>query len=376
MDDSAFDRICTWIDLNVPALGVWAEDKAIPCDFHKRRKEMMEKYAFRTDDPEFVPEINAKPVEFVKPAEAPKAPEQSPTVAGWPFNADEAAKRQAESGQEVTRVVDLGEGVKMEFVLVPAGEYVMGGDENVDEWPKAAVKIEKPFWMAKTEISNRQYAAFDPAHRSGYQDQQHKDHTTPGYSAEGPDDPVVRVSWAEAKAFSEWLAGKVGGGCSLPTEAQWEWACRAGSDRQFSYGGYDADFSGFANLADLSIKLLAVDGINPQPVANPTKFQDFVPKDDRFDDGNRISCPTGSYQPNAWGLKDMHGNVAEWTLSTYKPYPYQADGRDDGKSEGRKVVRGGSWRDRPKRATAAYRLAYEPWQAVYNVGFRVIIPVQ
>jgi formylglycine-generating enzyme required for sulfatase activity len=73
----------------------------------------------------------------------------------------------------------------------------------------------------------------------------------------------------------------------------------------------------------------------------------------------------------------MHGNVAEWTLSTYRPYPFvAADGRDDATAPGKKVVRGGSWFDRPKRARASYRLAYDPWQPVYNVGFRVVIPAQ
>ncbi len=75
-------------------------------------------------------------------------------------------------------------------------------------------------------------------------------------------------------------------------------------------------------------------------------------------------------QPNAWGLMHMHGNAAEWTRSLYRPYPYRADdGRNDPNAEGKRVVRGGSFSDRPKRCTASYR----SWQGVYNVGFRVII---
>ncbi|HNR29426.1 MAG TPA: SUMF1/EgtB/PvdO family nonheme iron enzyme, partial [Candidatus Hydrogenedentes bacterium] len=74
-----------------------------------------------------------------------------------------------------------------------------------------------------------------------------------------------------------------------------------------------------------------------------------------------------------WGLHDMHGNVWEWTRSLYRGYPYEeGGGRNARSAEGRRVVRGGSWYDRPKRATAAYRLAYAPWQRVFNVGFRVI----
>jgi formylglycine-generating enzyme required for sulfatase activity len=72
----------------------------------------------------------------------------------------------------------------------------------------------------------------------------------------------------------------------------------------------------------------------------------------------------------------MIGNVAEWTRTTYKPYPYAADGRDDGKAEGRKVARGGSFYDRPGRAGSATRADYYPWQPVHDVGFRVVCPVE
>ena len=73
----------------------------------------------------------------------------------------------------------------------------------------------------------------------------------------------------------------------------------------------------------------------------------------------------------------MHGNAAEWTRTTYRPYPYEAeDGRDAPSEDGRKVVRGGSWYDRPKRCASAFRLSYPAWQGVYNVGFRVVCEVE
>ncbi len=82
----------------------------------------------------------------------------------------------------------------------------------------------------------------------------------------------------------------------------------------------------------------------------------------------------GTYQANAWGLHDMHGNVWEWTRSALRRYPYREDdGRNDLAAEDKRVVRGGSWRDRPKRARSAYRLAYRPYQRVFNVGFRVVV---
>ncbi|MCX7045050.1 MAG: formylglycine-generating enzyme family protein, partial [Candidatus Sumerlaeota bacterium] len=214
---------------------------------------------------------------------------------------------------------------------------------------------------------------FDPLHDNRFIDQQSKDHTTPGYPINGPSFPVVRISWREAMAYCEWLSKKTGGHFTLPTEAQWEWACRAGTDTPLSYGGVDGDFSTYANLADVSIKLLAVQGVNPQPIPNPSNIQAFLPRDDRYNDGQKILCEIGKYKPNAWGLYDMHGNAGEWTLSLYRPYPYSdGDGRNAVTAEGDHVARGGSWSDRPIRARSAFRLAYPSWQRVSNVGFRVM----
>jgi formylglycine-generating enzyme required for sulfatase activity len=174
--------------------------------------------------------------------------------------------------------------------------------------------------------------------------------------------------------FCRWLSEKTGRRFSLPTEAQWEYACRAGSATAFSFGDLLADFSPFANLADAKLTEFASDPYTVDtPLTNPSKYDDWIPKDTRFNDGSVLSVAPGKYQPNAWGLYDMHGNVTEWTRSTYRPYPYSpADGRDDAAPTGRKVVRGGSWRDRPPRCTSSFRLSYEPYQRVYNVGFRVV----
>ncbi|MEI6785820.1 MAG: formylglycine-generating enzyme family protein, partial [Verrucomicrobiota bacterium] len=147
------------------------------------------------------------------------------------------------------------------------------------------------------------------------------------------------------------------------TEAQWEWACRGGTATPFSYGDRDANFSPFANLADTSLAGLTR-GDSPQ----------WQPRDARFNDGAMVTVDVGRYQANAWGLRNMHGNAAEWTLSTYRPYPYvDNDGRNDPNSPDLKVVRGGSWYDRPVHARSAARLPYRPWQGVYNVGFRVVM---
>ena len=378
LDNEAWDRLATWIDQNVPDHGTWTEHRQVPGNFRQRRLEMRTKYADRPEDPEAIPDLKQGPVAFVKPEPLPEVKQPEVACAGWPFDAAEADKKQKAAGATTKDSIDLASGVKMDLVLIPPGEFVIGAtDSYADERPRAKVRIDKPFWMGITEISNQQYNCFDPLHHSGYMDMQHKDHTTPGYPSYLPNQPVIRVSWQRALDFCRWLSAKTGKQFTLPTEAQWEWACRAGTKTPFFYGGIDTDFSPFADLADQSIRLLAVDGVNPQPVKNPNPiFQDFTPKDARFNDGEKIQANVGKYKPNPWGLHDMHGNVWEWTLSAFKPYPYNdADGRNDLKAEGLRVVRGGSWIDRPYRATSSFRLAYRPYQQVFNVGFRVVSPV-
>jgi formylglycine-generating enzyme required for sulfatase activity len=182
-----------------------------------------------------------------------------------------------------------------------------------------------------------------------------------------PKQPVVRISWKEAKAFCHWLSERIGQKVSLPTEAQWEWACRAGADTPLYYGDIDTDFSEFGNMADFTIRDLVYDVRDQNP-------PDLVPRDARYNDKKLVTANVGSYKPNAWGLYDMHGNVWEWTSSTYGPYPYSAgDGHNDISNIGRKTIRGGSWYDRPKRCRSAFRLSYPEWQKVYNVGFRIVI---
>ena len=199
-----------------------------------------------------------------------------------------------------------------------------------------------------------------------YKDQVHR-----GYYMNHMPLPVIRVSWSKAMAFCEWLSKETGKKVTLPTEAQWEWACRAGTDTPLSYGDLDSSFSAHANMADTTVTLMAVSGVNPQPMRNPNTTYDFELKDPRSDDNTLFLSEVGTFKPNAWGLFDMHGNAAEWTRSDYKPYPYEEPGKRS--TEERKVIRGGSWHDRPFRCTSSWRLGFPVWQQVYNVGFRVIV---
>jgi formylglycine-generating enzyme required for sulfatase activity len=371
LDAEAWRRIITWIDLNAPCHGTWGEvvgPEKTRKD-HKRRLDLRRLYGGSLEDPEVYPAIARGEIVPVKPEPIPERSSEIPRLADWPFSAVEARSRQASAGP-AHRVIDLGNDFKLEMALIPAGRFVMGDTNgSQDESPPAVVKIARPFWMSKFEVTNALYARFDPSHDSKYE---HKgswmfNEWDLGWPLNHPNQPVVRISWKEAMAFCRWLSDKIGQKVSLPTEAQWEWACRAGTDSPLYYGDLDTDFSEFGNMADFTMRDLAYDARDQYP-------PDLVPRDSRFNDKNLVTTNVGSYRPNPWGLHDMHGNVWEWTRSTYQPYPYRpGDGRNDVVEIGRKVARGGSWYDRPKRCRSAFRLSYRPWQKVYNVGFRVVV---
>ncbi|MEI6647348.1 MAG: SUMF1/EgtB/PvdO family nonheme iron enzyme [bacterium] len=359
------ERLYCWIDLNVPRRGSF---ELPPKQQHiaQRRSELNKAFADVAVDPEqefSKARQNVSPVAFEPP---PKPAAEMPDTLradGFPFVAT--------TGE--VKTVDLGRGVKLILRWVPSGEFIMGSRDGApDERPRAKIRIAQPFWMAETEISNAQYALFDPAHDTRYIDMHFMDRVTPGYIANHPDQPVARISWQEAVRFCKWMSQKTGLTVTLPTEAQWEWAARAGTDTQFFYGTLETDFGRFANLADQSLRWFKMGypgSGNLQTRAPYPSDNNFPLRDERFRDKYHVVDYVGQTEPNPWGLKDMIGNVSEWTLSSYCPYPY----RNDDIPSGRKVARGGSWSDRPADAGASVRYAYESWQKVYNVGFRVII---
>jgi len=365
---AAMNRLQTWHDLNIPYHASWTEVRGTKRveGISKRYRELAKQYAFIDADPEFMGAAPPEPVKPIMPDKLVLPKITVPRVSGWPFDAKTAAAKQTAAGAETTKTIELADGVKMELKLVPAGSFVMGeATGDIDERQVAAVKIAKPYWIGTVEVTNAQYAAFDAKHDSRYIDKAGKDHGDAGIPANKPNQPVIRISWAEANAFCAWLSKTAGVKASLPTEAQWEWACRAGTNSAMSFGAVDSDFSKFANFADLAAaKKQGLGGGNITP---------FV-ADKAFSDGQIVVCEVGKFQANAWGLKDMHGNVAEWTASAFKAYPYNdADGRNKLEATGAKTIRGGSWHDRAKRSTSSYRLGYQAHQKVYNVGFRVVI---
>lgn len=348
LDEEGWDRLVTWIDLNAPCHGTWSEHREIAANYHARRLDMSALFTNRPLDLEqIVPTLTG----WTAPPQRRDVPlpRPAPRVDGWPFRASELERRS----------VDLGDGLTIELVKIPAGRFVMGrGDGAEDEGPPHEASIDRPFWMATREITNAIYARFDRLHDSAYISETNKDQTRRGVPVNGPQQPVVRVSVKDADAFCRWLSQQTGLQFALPTEAQWEWACRAGTDTPFWFGGADADFGKYANLADAELAKLAR--------ANSPKW---LPRVETINDGAVVARDVGSYAPNPWGLYDMIGNVAEWTASAYGPYGGPAD-------ESLRVVRGGSWYHKPDSATAAWRWRYPAWQGVFNVGIRPVAVVE
>lgn len=183
---------------------------------------------------------------------------------------------------------------------------------------------------------------------------------------DAPEQPAVRVSWDRAMAFCAWLSEKTGMNVTLPTEEQWEAACLAGSEGPYHFAG--EDFSQWENLADKTFATVGYSGRCECPrrhfIIAGYSYCNIVPEgvsqaEKRFADGGVVTMPVGSYEPNALGLHDMHGNACEWTLDDYGP--------------GEKTVKGGSWFDRPTRAHVDIRRGYAPWHNAFNVGFRVVV---
>lgn len=364
-----WERLTTWVDFMLPYRSAFDANpykvlNGETLDQKDRRIELAIKYAnVPVDWEKEIEEYTA--VLKNQPKITPTMPQPVTTnvkqikVKGFPFTADKAKEMVA--GKQ-KKVVDLGGGHQMVFVYVPAGEYIAGGNGQLMTLAPHKVKIAKGFWIAQNEVSNAQMRALIPTHDSRYVGQFWKDHTTPGYDVNHDEYAATKISYDEANQYAEKLATKSGLKVTIPTEEQWEWAARAGSDSDFWYGNRNTDFSKYENLADVQLTKMAVSGVDPQPMShdNPLyPYLNYIPKDETVDDGKMLMGASGTYTPSPWGIYDINGNVAEWTKSDF--------------NETHKVVKGGSWYERTKKATVAIRRPFKPWQKVWNVGMRLII---
>jgi formylglycine-generating enzyme required for sulfatase activity len=224
----------------------------------------------------------------------------------------------------------------MMLVLIPAGEFLMGSpdsdkDAEPDEKPQHRVRIARPFYLGATEVTRGQYRAITGA--------------DPSYFKGSDDLPVERVSWEDAIAFCDKLnqvenERLEGARYRLPTEAEWEYACRGGSMTPYSFGDDAASLGEF--------------GWSSNPVGK--------------------THPVSQKRPNGFNLYDMNGNVWEWCQDWYdKDYYGRSPNADPLGTAGAasRVIRGGSWLDDPRSARSANRGASSPDDRDYFLGFRL-----
>ena len=212
----------------------------------------------------------------------------------------------------------------IDWATIPAGSFLMGSNlkeiNRVSDETQHRVTL-SGFKMSKYEVTFEQYDAFCEATNRELPDE--------GWGR--GQHPVINVSWDDATDYATWM------GCRLPTEAEWEYACRAGSTSSFNTG------------KSLSTNQAKIEGHETNEV--------------------------GSFAANAWGLFDMHGNVSEWCSDWYGPYPSTAQTNPKGPKTGTgRVYRGGSWGDGANRSRAAYRSNSHPENSYSNLGFRLVLP--
>lgn len=301
---------------------------------------------------DLVPAYTPEPV---APRYTPEPPRSTP--------APPPIDRSAPSGGP--RTLTLPGGVDMRLVWVPAGTFDMGspGHEQGrfdDEGPQTRVTLTRGFWLAETETTQEQWQAVMGSNPS---------------KRRGPSLPVENVSWRDAMSFCERLSRLANCYPTLPTEAQWEYACRAGSTARFSFGDSESALGSYAWYVENS------GGTSPSQ--NQKKSRGMFPSLPSFNSGNRSLNNTSSGESHAprlktannWGLYDMHGNVREWCLDGWKDYTggQQRDWANMDQGEPMRTIRGGSYRQDVKLQRCAYRGRAAVERQEEDLGFRVAI---
>jgi formylglycine-generating enzyme required for sulfatase activity len=277
--------------------------------------------------PEAKPPATGDPPTVVRPETRPPTPPEvstdEPDVAIAPFDATEAKLYQQDWANRLKTDLTVSNSIGMQLRLIPPGEFMMGSPAS--EWgPRDnetlhVVRITKPFYLSATEVTQAQYERVMG--------------TNPSHS-KGPFKPVEKVSWHDAMEFFRTLSVREGEEYRLPTEAEWEYACRAGTTTAYSFGD---DTSQLEKYAWYTVN------------------------------SGRTTHAVGAKLPNAWGLYDMHGNVWEWCQDWYGDYGNEKVVTDPtGPAEGRdRVLRGGAFSYPPMYVRAALRANFPP---VYRIS--------
>ena len=277
------------------------------------------------------------------------------------------------------RTVDLGDGVKLEMVLIPVGSFDMGDESGLDdEKPAHKVTITKPFYLGRHEVTIEQFRRFveatgyvtDAEKGTGFQGAFGWDSDTMQFKtnekyswrstgfAQSDAHPVVNVSWNDAMEFCRWLSRQEGRAYRLPTEAEWEYACRAGATTRYAHGDDPEGSAKVANVADAAF------------AAQFPELKGMIQASDSY----VYTSPVGSFLPNAFGLYDMHGNVWEWCADWYDMEYYAKSPANDpgGLAAGEeRAYRGGGWFNCTRDWRSASRSGSLPENRNLTLGFRV-----
>jgi formylglycine-generating enzyme required for sulfatase activity len=270
------------------------------------------------------------------PPEAPSTPAVAvpPSPAKAPFPSVQAKAHQQAWAKHLGADVETTNSIGMKMVLIPPGEFTMGSPARGNEKPQHLIRITKPFYLSVYEITQQQYAKV-----MGTRPWQGKQ-----YVQDGPDNPATYVSWHDAVEFCRKLSQQEGVEYRLPTEAQWEYACRAGTTTAYSFGDDVSQLGQYAWYLK-----------------------------NAWDSGEKYAHGVGQKLPNRWGLFDMHGNVWEWCQDWNAPYGSKKALTDPlGPAQGNsRVLRGGSFHLGSQFARSANRNDNNPGNRSVSNGFRV-----
>lgn len=343
----------------------------------------------------------------------------SPELLKAPFDEQAAKSKQKEWATFLkTNLTDRNE-IGMDLLLIPPGEFEMGSQDTPDalnkafpiiefnsrhpdfmsvvasERPVHRVRITRPFYLGKTNVTVAQFRKFvddtdflteveiDGMGAHGYR----KGESPPfGPGAEfnwrntgfeqADDFPVVNVSWNDATTFCRWRSKKEGKVYRLITDAEWEYACRAGTTSRFTTGNDSDELIKVANVEDISYFTMLVGHPLEAEGADRAHMMGMMIKGD---DKYAFACPVAKFKPNAFGLYDVHGNASTWCSDWYQTDYYAKSPEDDptGPLAGStRIVRGGNWQFYPAFCRSSSRFEYKPSRREPFLGFRVVREVK